>query len=323
VTKNKASKSRRPSPLRNRKVMLPVAVVVLVAGYYAFTWWAEGAERAESRRKLLAECEVELARATPDNDALSRLMAGLQRLPDADTSPELLARRAEIELVRGRPERAFELFGSVAGNPTATADQARLGARILLQRSAGFPGDPSEWTNMLSQVVSLSERAFADSDDVADLFRCWQGSTRGFDEAESKRFAEQLKAQFGSTPEAQLAELMPRFNPEKDRARVRELADAFEREPVEVGAMLAMTVLGAGDVEGAVAASEKVLLRAPSVPFARYATALALHVRVLGARAAGGDDAALVKQRNQHIDWLLQRAPPTDALQAKLREMRK
>ena len=154
------SKIRRPgdprgkaSPLADRRVQVILALLVLVGGWFAFDAWRAASERAERRQQLLRDTRNELIQDQPDADRLGRFMADLNALPDADTSPEVLALRAEIELSRGRPERAYRLFGARAELPSAPAADQRLGSRILLARHEAFAGDRGLADTMLREAI--------------------------------------------------------------------------------------------------------------------------------------------------------------------------
>ena len=161
------SRGRSASPFANPRVLLPIGLVVAVAGYFGFTWWKGVADAAAERRRLLDDTARELQQERPDDGALSKLMAGLKQQPDAKTAADLLAAQASIELWRGSVERAYELFGAVAARPEASNDELHLGARILMARQQGFTGEIAESATMLQQVITYTERAMDGSDDAA------------------------------------------------------------------------------------------------------------------------------------------------------------
>tara|TARA_R110002072_G_scaffold46591_2_gene128910 strand:- start:96822 stop:97805 length:984 start_codon:yes stop_codon:yes gene_type:complete len=298
----------KPSPFADRRIIILIVLVIGSAGFYGFQSWQAGAKRAAVREKLLSDTSIELAKETPDRDVLSKLMARIGRLPDSSTSAELLAKRAEIELVRGRPERADALFGSVASSPDASPADLRLGSRILLAKHEGFGGDIVEAKTMLQQVQSMAEVAYGDSRDVKDLFRAWQASIRLWD-PRAADFATQLKANHAETPESRLAQLNESFVPMRDKQLVADLLVDFAKAPAELRAMQTLVTLQGGDVPGALRAAEQQINEAPGVQAVRLVAAVVLHACALGNTPESADRAVFVKRRDAQLDWLDKRLP--------------
>lgn len=298
----------KPSPFQDRRVIVLIAVVVGIAAFYGYQSWKEGSDRAAARTKLLADCKAELAKEQPNRDELSKLMARISRWPDASTSAELLAPQAEIELVRGRPDRADSLFGAIASSPGAAAADVRLGSRILLAKHQGSSGDPVASRSMLQQVQSMAETAYADSRDVKDLFRAWLASIRLWDPRASE-FASQLRASHADTPESRLAQLNESFQPMRDKQQVADLLVDFAKPPAELRAMQTIVTLQGGDVPSALKAAEQQVLETPGVQGVRFVAAVVLHACVLGNNPGTPDRADFVRRRNVHLDWLDQRVP--------------
>ncbi|MGK0153106.1 MAG: hypothetical protein ACI9SE_000050 [Neolewinella sp.] len=300
--------AKKPSPFADRRILVLIALVVGIAGFYGFQSWRAGANRDAARSKLLAATVSELAKDAPDRDVLSKLMARLVRLPNASTSSALLAPQAEIELVRGRPERADKLFGSIASGPGARPADLRLGSRILLAKHEGFGGDVVEANTMLQQVQMMAEVAYSDSRDVKDLFRAWLASIRLWD-PRAKDLAGQLKANHGDTPESRLAQLNEVFAAKRDKQLVADLLVDFAKAPAELRAMQTIVMLFDRDVAGALKAAEQQANETPGVQGVRYVAAVVLHGCALGSEAAPVDRAAFLKRRNVHLDWLDKRVP--------------
>ncbi len=298
----------KPSPFADRRINILIALVVGIVGFYGFQSWRVGADRDAARSKLLSDTATELAKETPDRDVLSQLMARIGRLPDASMSAELLAPQAEIELVRGRPERADALFGSIASSPDALPSDLRLGSRILLAKHAGFGGDVVEANTMLQQVQSMAEVAYSDSRDVKDLFRAWQASVRLWD-SRAADFAKQLKANHGEAPESRLAQLNEDFVVKRDEQLVADLLIDFAKAPDELRAIQTIVLLQGGDVPSARKAAERHVIEAPGVQGVRLVAAVVLHACALGSAPESADRAVFVKRRNGHLDWLDKRVP--------------
>jgi hypothetical protein len=302
------SPAGKPSPFADRRIIILIALVVGVVGFYGFQSWRVGAERAVIRSKLLMATASELAEETPDRDALSKLMARIRRLSDSSVSVELLALQAEIELVRGRPDRADVLFGSIASSPDALPADLRLGSRILLAKHAGFGGEVVEANTMLQQVQSMAEAAYGDSRDVKDLFRAWQASIRLWD-SRAADFAKQLKANHGEAPESRLAQLNEHFVAQRDQQLVADLLIDFTKVPAELRAIQTIVTLQGGDVPSARKDAEQHVIETPGVPGVRLVAAVVLHACAVGSAPESADRAVFVKRRNVHLDWLDKRAP--------------
>lgn len=313
---------RRRSPLAGPRLLLPLAVLVLGVGYYAFTAWRGAADRAASARELLEEVHKEIAKSEPDGNELSRLMAGLKKLPDHGTAPELLAAQAEIELARDRPERAESLFANVAARPGAAPSQQRLGARILLRRQEGYTGDASQARGLLQQVAAYAERAYADSHDPADLLMVWQARQRLGERAEAEAAAARLRAEHADAPAAKLVALAASFDPARSGPALNALAADFDRPPVEIAAMQCLVVLQSGEVPRAIEMAEANLRTAPSVPVVRFAAALVFHACALASAAGSTDRDGWLARRDAQLDWLDERAVPDDPQRASWRALR-
>ncbi|MFT4513800.1 MAG: hypothetical protein ACI89X_000870 [Planctomycetota bacterium] len=298
----------KPSLFADRRIIILIALVVGIAGWYGYQSWRAGADRDAVRSKLLADTATQLAKDTPDRDELSKLMARLGRQPDSSTSVDLLAPQAEIELVRGRPERAETLFGSIASSPGALPADQRLGSRILLAVHEGFGGNVVEANTMLQQVQSMAEVAYGDSGDVNDLFRAWQASIRLWD-PRAAGYATQLQANHGDSPQNRLAQLNEDFKPKRDKQLVDDLLVDFLKAPAELRAMKTIVMLQGGDVPGALKVAEQHVNETPGVQAVRVVAAFVLHACVAGSKADSADETDFIRRRNVHLDWLDKRVP--------------
>ncbi|MCA8948406.1 MAG: hypothetical protein KDE27_02820, partial [Planctomycetes bacterium] len=126
-------KSRLSSPA----LLVPVVLILAALAWFGYQYYAGVAARAADRARLLEHIAIELAKERPDSSELSRLVARIEEFPDHATAADLLGARARIELERGRPERAVELFLPVATSPAASAADRGLAAQMLLARHAG------------------------------------------------------------------------------------------------------------------------------------------------------------------------------------------
>jgi len=316
--------SARRSPLGDRRVFLLLALVLAVAGFYGFLWWQEDASRAARREQLVADVQAELQRESPDMDRLGDLMAGLMMLDDAETASDLLAARAEIQLLRGRAERAYRIYGSVADSPSATPAEQRLGARIQLARQDGYAGDAASAQAMLEQVVAFSRRAYDEGGGAAaDAFRAWQACKRLWSHERAAAFAAELAATHPDSKEHRLVALTSSFDAVRDRVAVKDLALDFEgRAVAELAALEIATTLQSGAVPAALQLAERNLNRFAGVAGVRFALAIVLHACVLGKDAGSFDRASFAERRDEQLKWLEARAPADEALRAQWQQMR-
>ncbi|MGC6489456.1 MAG: hypothetical protein ACON4Z_17555 [Planctomycetota bacterium] len=301
-----------------------LALVLAVAGSYAFLWWQEGASRAARRSQLLADVQAELAQSSPDMDRLGDLMAGLMMLDDAETAADLLAARAEIELLRGRADRAYRLFGPVADSPSASPAEQRLGARIQLARQDAFTGDAPAAQAMLEQVIAFSSRAYDEGGGAAaDAFRAWQACKRLWSHERAKSFAAKLAAAHPDSREHRLVALTGTFDASRDAVAVKDLALDFEDRPVaELAALEIATTLQSGAVPAALTLAEQRLNRFAGVGGVRFALAIVLHACVLGKDEGSFDRATFAARRDEQLAWLEARAPAGEALRAQWLQLR-
>ncbi len=299
---------KKASPFADRRVIALAVLIVAIAGYYIFGWWSGGQARAAARSKLVSDTVAELQKDQPASDKLSKLMAGIARLPDALTASDLLAAQARIELHRGRPERAENLFGAIAASPTASAEDQSLGSRILMAKHEGFGGDKVQAKTMLEQVLIMSERAYGETRDVQDLFRAWQAATRLWD-SRSGELAGQLQANHAESPESLLAQLSKNFEPVSDRDVVAQLIVDFATQPAELRAMQTIVTVHNDDLPGALSDAQSHLIASAGTPCVRIALAYVLHICATGHPAESADRTVFVNRRNVQLDWLDARAP--------------
>ncbi len=312
---------RRSGAFARPAVWLALLLLVAAGGYFAFHWWQQRQTAADERARLLADVAKAVAAAPPDRDELSRLMAGLQKLPDRDTARDLQAAEARIELARERPERAYAAFASLARQPGASPVDQGLGARILLAWDQSGASDLATARGTLLEAATMAASAFAASGDVADLQCAWLAALRAPDANAAKGYAQQMTQQFGATPAGRLVAASDAF-PNVDRGTLAKLLDELSPPPVELAAMDVLLVLQGGDVKAAVAAADRLLVTAPGVIAARWSTVAVFHACAFAAAADSPDRAEWLARRDGQLDWLLQRAPADDPRRARWVELR-
>ena len=305
---------RRGSPLARPAVFVPLAIVLLaVAGIVVKAYTASAAVDAE-RSQLIADIESEVQKQPVDSSELSKLVVRLQKQPDHETAPDLLAAAARIELARDHPKRAVDLFGALASQPGASAVEQRLGARILLRwHETGGGGDASAAAGLLQQVLAFSEAAYADGRDPADLLRAWQAATRLWRTDVASGFARQILDEHAESPAARLVQLDRSFVERSSQPGiahdVEAVAGAFAVAPLEVDAMRVLVVLGGSDVERALAGAKALLTRAPGVWASHYVAAVVYHACSLSQPEGSAERQQWADLRNAQLDWMLERVP--------------
>ncbi len=312
---------KKPPARRTPLLLLPAVVLLGVLGWFAFDAWRASSAAAAARVELLQEVEDELARRPVDTSALSRLVARIQKLDDHANAVDLLAAQARIELARGRPERAFELYVSVGDRPAASDADRRLLATILLRRHEGGGGDRSTRDGWLRDGAALALRVAEATGAAADWFAAWQAAVRLGDDALATRCREQLSAVDAESREARLAAAAASFRPEDPPDALRLLGVEYDEPPVELAAMLVLLQLQAGETAAAVAAVEPLLARAGGVTAVRWCAALVFHVCVLNSRDEV-ERGTWLPRRNAQLDWLLENTSPEDVRREQWAAMR-
>ncbi|MCC7396077.1 MAG: hypothetical protein IT455_03320 [Planctomycetes bacterium] len=305
MNKPHSKRARRSSPL----VIAAVAAPILIGLYYGLMWWRGVAAASEQRRQVVAEATEALAAEVPDENVLSRLMAALDKLPDADSAADLRAIAARIELVRGRPERADARFGAVAASPAATAADQRLGALILLRRAERESAEAAVHSGWLRQVAAYAQRAYDDGREPADLLMVWLARERLGEHAAATAVAATLQAAHADSAAAQLAALATAFRSEDGVRPIDQVARQFPVPPPEIEAMRVVVALQQRDLAGALSRAETLLLQAPGVFAVRQSAALVFHAAVLASAEGAAERAGYVERRDAQLDWLAARAP--------------
>ncbi|MBX3462435.1 MAG: hypothetical protein KF830_04650 [Planctomycetes bacterium] len=299
-----------------------LALLALVAVVLVWRSLLQRSEAAAARAELLRQVAAATERAEPEPGELSRLAALLAQEPERDEAADLLAAAARIELARQRPERAQALFGTRAATPGASPIEQGLGAEILLQLQQAGTGDATAAAGMLRQAEAFALRAHEASGDPLDLLRAWQAASRlGVKEAVD-RHRDALQRLAADSPAARLAQLAATFDPSLPLRDLEALRAEFLRVPPELEAMRVLLVLQSGDVRGATAAAEAILLRAPGVLTVRWAAALVFHAAALAYPTDSAERAGWRQRRNHQLDWLLERAPADDGRRPQWDRMR-
>lgn len=310
MSKPHSKRARRTSPV----VIVAIAAPILIGLYYGVMWWRGVAAAAAHRESLLAEATAVLAADAPDANELSRLMAAIDKLPDADSAADLLAAAARIELVRGRPERADARFGAVAASPTASPADQRLGAMILLRRAERESAEAAVHSGWLRQVAAYAQRAYDDSADAADLLMVWLARKRLGEHTAAAAVATTLQAAHADSAAAQLVALATAFRPEDGVRPIDHVARQFPVPPPEIEAMRVVVALQQRDLAGALGRAETMLLQAPGVFAVRQSAALVFHAAVTANAEGTAERAGFVERRDAQLDWLVARAPADEPL---------
>ncbi|MBL8748752.1 MAG: hypothetical protein JNK78_06300 [Planctomycetes bacterium] len=316
---------RRGAIARSRRSTGLLVTVVLVFGAlvaFGVQQWRASAAASAVRADLLSRIDAATRKAAVDGNELSQLVAQLHKLPDHETARDLLAAQARIELARGRPERAFEVFGNQALQPGATAAEQSLVARILLRMEAPGRADAVAEQSLLKQALSAAESAYATTQDPEDAFGAWLAASRLSDPDASARTLDVLRSRHESSPLAKFAALAAKFDPERDGAELADLAADVPPQLPEVDAMQLLVVLQRGDLESAAAAAEQALGRGAGVTAVRWAAALAFHASALSHAAGTPGRTAWLGRRDTQLDWMLSRSPEADPRRERWRALK-
>ncbi|MCA8975895.1 MAG: hypothetical protein KDC98_14330, partial [Planctomycetes bacterium] len=278
----------KPSPL-NPTLIGAVVLVLGICGWFGYQWFAAQKAMAAERDRILLGIAVELRRSPLDTAELSRLMAAIKKLEDHATAPDLLAAQARVELARGRPERAGDLFLKVAARPGAAAEDQGLAAEILLRQHASGLSDRSAAVAMLEEVMTYSGNAYAASEDDADLMRSWLAALRLADKDRSKEFADRILDRHPGSPAAAFVGVVRAFSTAMPPGELDAVRERFEPVPPELDAMAAVVALQAGNVKEALRLAEPLLTAAAGIVDARVTCLAVFHACALGS-AAGSDD---------------------------------
>lgn len=301
-------KTRTISPA----LLVPIVLVLGAFGWFGYSYYAAGEAVSAERRKLLEHVEIELNKEVVDDSELSRLMSRIRGLEDHATAPDLLAAQARIELFRDRPERAVELFASVASEPGAAPADQGLAARILLRRhEAGLP-NRGDAVLMLEQALAFADLAHAHSNDPEDLMRCWLAAMRLADKERIDEFAERIVAEHPESTAARFVRFWREFSLTSSLDDLELVRRDFEVPPAELDAMLALLMLTGNDLDGAVSLVESLLARFAGVVEVRVTAALVFHACVEGSPEGSPQRAQWAARRNAQLDWLLEQARPDD-----------
>jgi hypothetical protein len=294
-------------PLR---VAIPVGLVLLAAAALVVRTCSNAGEQRAVRAQLLEDVRTAVAQESPDGSELSRLVTRIQAQPEAQSDRALVLALARIELCRGRYDRAWEHIMPFATGGGASPEELRFAAELQLHRHAAGVKD-ARGTETLRQVVAAAEAAHASSHEPDDLLLAWQAAVRARDAAEAERLAASLQREHDGSAAAALTVLAKAFDPAQPAAPLDELAGRFRGPLPELDVMRALARVN-GDARGAATLLEPLLRRAPALVEVRAAAAATWHVLAFQA-ADDAERSRLLAQRDAHLQWLLDNAPPDDA----------
>ena len=313
--------------MKNRVVRLRAlgGAALLVLGvicWFGYQWYAGVQAVAAERAEVLQGLDAQLALDSPDDGALSQLMGRIRKLEDHGTAPDLLAAQARVELRRGRPERARDLFLPIASVPGAAAADQGLAARILLRcHAAGLP-DRSAAHALLEDALAFALVAYADSDDPDDLLRAWLAARRLSDGDRGDELAGRILDECDGTPAAALVRAVQSFSTRMPRGQLDAVRAELTEPCAELDAMIAMVELEARNLEEARRVVEPLLVEAAGVVDARWATAVVFHAFALGSAAQSDDRVKWLRRRDVQLDWLMDHAVADDPRRSRWDQMR-
>jgi hypothetical protein len=290
-------------------VVIPVAMVAVLGVAFGVRAWLSAGAARRAEEQLLEDVRNAVQQEPPDGSELSRLVTRIKALPAADTDHTLILALARIEMCRGRYDSAWDRVMPFATAGGANPDELRFAAELQLQRHATGARD-ARGIETLRQVVAAAEAAHAKSQEPDDLLLAWQAALRARDMAETERLAAILQREHAGTAAAALTLLAQSFDSSQSVAPLDELAGRFGRPVPELDVMRAIARL-ATDARAAAELLDPLLRRAPALVEVRAAAATTWHV--LAFQAAGpAERAQHLAQRDAHLQWLIDNAPPDD-----------
>lgn len=305
----------KPAPQQSRSnrsfLLLPILALVALVAWFAWSKIAVGMAASDARQQLFASVDEELAKEPVDTSALSRLVAQIDKLLDHATAPDALFAKARIEMARGRPERAYELFAGTALRADVSDAERRLLATILVRRHQIGSADRSQAIGWLRDGLGILQPLAERTDSVDDWFAVWQAATRLADDELAARAHARLQELDRESRQARLTAAAVKFLPEAPADHLFGLRAEFGEAPVELEAMAVLAQLQAGENAAAAQAAELLLARAPGVLGARWCAAMVFHVCALTSPDEV-NKASWQQRRNVQLDWLQKQAEPDD-----------
>ena len=278
-----------------------LATVALLSGGAVTVFVVRAQATEQAIAALLESASIELQREAPDRTAISPLLRRIAA-HEASDDPRLLQVRAELQFAIGHLQDAWVALEPLALGSAPTPQALLLAARVHVRLHA-LRGDLPD----VDRAMSFAAQHYDASRDVASLFLAWQCARRGDRAARCAEYAELLQQNHADSVLARVADAL------EDPSTTLAVFRAFEREldvvPVEVEAVIAAHLLadekgGVNQVDEAIGRIKAVLQAFPSSVDARNLAALGYH---------RGQDRG---QRDAHLDWLLENAPPNDRRRA-------
>lgn len=297
--------------MRNRPVVLVVALAAAVGGFYAFRAFDAAQKEAEARTQLFAEAEEALGRPKDAAFDPSKLVARLQALPATDREAVVLLGRLEAR--RQRYDRALEHLQGVLEDGGEVAWRTAALASFRQQQLAAV--DATAQRQLLQQALDCAERAGTASGDPADWFLVWEAATRLPDAAAADRALAALQRTPDSLPSRTVALLAP-LRAENAAMPALESVSALVAEwpepPVELELLQAALFLEAKEFDRALAISTALLAASPNQFEVRQLAATVHHIAVQMAEPGPARDRH-VALRDAQIQWLDANAPADDS----------
>ncbi len=283
----------------------PCALVLVAGLAYGGMLVAESMAESERRNQVLADVDATLQKEGLDGGELSRLSALIQKFADHATARDLLGAQARIELARGRPEKAQQLFLELATAPGAAAKDQRIGMEILLRQHEADVADKTRANGVLEQVLQLSDSVYPELRAAPVLLMAWQAAARLARDERSAAAANQLRSDHPDSPETRFVEFARAFTGVQRVDAIEAAVVGVVPPPIEAEAMRMAALLQAGDLPGAVAVAERALGRGPGVATLRSVAVAVFHSCALGCAADSEDRERWCTRRDAQIDWLL------------------
>lgn len=303
--------------IRSRGVLVAVVLLALAAGGYVFQLVQGSRQESAAIRQLLADVATEVGKPVPDSSELSALATRIRKVEGHEANRELRVALARIDIARGREDQALRELEPLVLLGDGTGEELQLTAWCLL-RSQQRGGDLGK----ARKALDTAEAAYARSSDPVDLRLALQAAIRLQDDAAKARVVELLSSRHADTRDGRFALLVRDFTETTPPAEVAGVLAEFERPPEELALLQVVQELQGGRPAEALRMLDPLLQSAPALLDVRNFAAYAYHLLAAAPGTAPAEQATFLLQRDAHLDWLLQAAPPEDARRKVWAEMR-
>ncbi len=303
--------------MRSRGVHVVLGLLVLAAGAYGVKLVQDAGKARDAIRQVVADVASEVAKPAPDSSELSALATRIRKFDGHESIRELRVALARIDIARGREDQALRELEPLVLLGDGTGEELQLTAFCLL-RSQQRGGDLGK----ARRALDCAEAAYARSSDPTDLRIALQAAIRLQDDAAKARVVEVLTTRHAETRDGRFAKLVRDFTEATPASETASVLAEYERPPEELQLLQVVQELQSGRPDEALRLLDPLLQAAPALLDVRNFAAYAYHLLAARPGTQPAEQGTFLVQRDAHLDWLLQAAPPEDARRKVWAEMR-